>query len=228
MLHINKGRGHIFEKIKDSSKDYCISIAWDWCFVGWSDKGIEAEMQHIAKVCKVTDPEEGPVTLRTNNTIHAMLLHARKIIENDMEIPRKERKVSEACAKYIEIFVMREEKNLLKTQCGTTKILKNIGPLSGKQHNFGKEKDNNSLFEKDCEHRCMNCFIELYNSFLYCQHCEKDHNNQLCYNCIEKTKNKRKKWCYCDKPFENLARCIRILKLEEIKALMRKQKELKK
>jgi hypothetical protein len=33
---------------------------------------------------------------------------------------------------------------------------------------------------------------------------------------------------YCDKPFENLARCMRILKLEDLRALMSKQKELEK
>ena len=224
MLHINKGRGHIFEKGKDSC--YCISIAWDWCFLGRSDEGIEAEIQHIAEVCKVTDPEKGTVILRCNNTIHAMLLHARKIIEKkDMEISPKEKKVSEACAKNIDIFVKREEKNLSETHCGGKKIIKEIGPLSGKQHVFGTEKDENSLFEKDCDHRCMDCFIELYNSFLYCQNCEKDHKNQLCYICFKK---RTTPWCHC-KTFEkfNLGRCIRTLNLQEIKDLTNKKKGLK-
>ena len=228
MLHINKGRGHIFEKVKDSCNDYCISIAWDWCFVGWSDEGIEAKMAHIAQVCKVTDPEEKnkKVIDRNNNTIHAMLLHARKIIEKkDMEISSKEKKVSEACAKNIDIFVKREEKNLSETHCGGKKIIKEIGPLSGKQHVFGTEKDENSLFEKDCDHRCMDCFIELYNSFLYCQNCEEDHKNQLCYICFKK---RTMPWCHC-KTIEKVkpCRCIRTLELEEIKKLKRKTKDLK-
>jgi hypothetical protein len=43
VLHINKGRLHAFEK---TGLDMCLSIAWDWSFVGISEPGIPIEMKY--------------------------------------------------------------------------------------------------------------------------------------------------------------------------------------
>lgn len=222
MLHINKGRGHIFEKIDEGScHDYCISIAWDWCFVGHTETGIKAEMKHIANVCEVTDNLNG-VSPRTNNTIHAMLLHACKITKG-MTLTGKEKSVSEACAKNITKFLKEEETNLGKKRFGRKEIKNTIITLSGQQYDFEQNPNKNGYFEKHCDHKCRVCSMELYNSFLFCSNCEKGQNNEVCYKCVEnetsKSKNKES-WCRC-KTFEeiNISRCIRILKLQEIQEL---------